>query len=167
MPRFNTSKFLEGFVVPGASVRHCTEAEAAALTAVWLAAFCPDRERERVTATGPRGFLWHIFSAGRYPCVEREDARSLYRLQRAAEYMVLLNDARTAVSTDALPLEVPLADYCVFPPNLAWTMAFTHEVGWLGPYFAKHARFDELSKRNVLLLWKKQAAEAAKAKGWQ
>jgi hypothetical protein len=167
MPRFNTSKFLEGIVVPGASVRHCTEAEAAALTAAWLAAFCPDRERERVNATGPRGFLWHIFSAGRYPCVEREDARSLYRLQHAAKYMVLLNDARTAVSTDALPLEVPLADYCVFPPNLAWTMAFTHEAGWLGPYFAKHARFDELSKRNVLLLRKKQAAEAAKAKGWQ
>jgi hypothetical protein len=165
MPRFNTSKFPEGIVAPDASVRHFTEAEAAALTAAWLDAFGADRDD--VKATGPKGFLWHIFCAGRYPCVEREEARSHYRLQRAAEYVVLLNDGRAAVATDALPLEVPLADYCVFPPNLAWTMAFTHEAPLDGPYFARHARFDELSKSNLALLRKKQAAEAAKAKGWQ
>jgi hypothetical protein len=43
MPRFNTSKFPEGIVVLGASVRHFTEAEAAALTAAWLDAFGADR----------------------------------------------------------------------------------------------------------------------------
>jgi hypothetical protein len=165
MPRFTTSKFPEGIVVPGASVRHGSQAEVTALTAAWLAAFGTDRNG--VNATGPRGFLWHIFSAGRYPCVEREDARSHYRQKHAAEYVVLLNDASAAVCTDALPLEVPLADYCVFPPNLAWTMAFTHEAPLHGPYFAKHARFEALEKGNLALLRKKQAAAAAKAKGWR
>jgi hypothetical protein len=165
MPRFNAWKFPEGIVGPGASVRHFTEAETAALAAAWLAAF--GANRQDVKATGPKGFLWHIFLVGRYPCVEGEDARSHYRLQRAAEYVVLRNDGGAAVATDALPLEVPLADYCVFPPNLAWTMAFTHEAPLDGPYFAKHARFDELSKSNLALLRKKRTAEAAKAKGWQ
>jgi hypothetical protein len=165
MPRFNAWRFTEGIVEPGASVRHFTEAEAATLTADWLAAFGADRDG--VKATGHKGFLWHSFCAGRYPCVAREDARSHYRLQRAAEYVVLLNDGRAAVATDALPLEVPLADYCVFPPNLAWTMAFTHEAPLDGPYFARHARFDELSKSNLALLRRKQAAVATKAKGWK
>lgn len=165
MPRFNAWKFPEGIIVPGASVRDFSEAEAAALTAAWLAAF--GANRDDVKATGPKGFLWYIFCAGRYPCIQSEDARSHYRLQRAAEYVVLLNDGRAAVATDALPLEVPLVDYCVFPPNLAWTMAFTHEAPLDGPYFAKHARFDQLGMSNLALLRKKQAAEAAKAKGWQ
>lgn len=164
MPRFNAWKFPEGIVVPGASVRHFTEAEAAALTAAWLAAFGTDRDG--VKATGPKGYLWHVFSAGRYPCTAREEARSTYRLQSEAEYLVLLIGGRAAVATDALPLEVPLADYCVFPLNLAWTMAFTHEAPLDGPYFARHARFEELSKSNLALVRKKQAAEAAKAKGW-
>jgi hypothetical protein len=155
--------FPEGIVGPASSVRHCTEAEAVTLTAAWLAAFGENRDGVRVT--GPKGFLWHIFSAGRYPCVDGEDARSLYRLQPAAEYLVLMNGGGKAVSTDTLPLESPLADYCVFPPNLAWTMAFTHESGLLGPYFAKHTRFDELSKSNLMLLRKRQAAAAAKTKG--
>lgn len=165
MPRFNASSFPEGLVVPGASVRHFTDAEAAALTATWLAAFGSDRGG--VNVTGPKGHLWAVFCAERFPCVAREEARCTYRLQREAEYLVLLNDGRAAVATDALPLEVPLADYCVFPPNLAWTMAFTHEAPLDGPYFARHARFDELSKSNLALLRKKQAAEAAKAKGWR
>jgi hypothetical protein len=165
MPRFNTLSFLEGIAVPGASIRHFTEAEAAALTDAWLAAFGTDRDG--VNATGPKGYLWHVFSAGRYPCTAREEARSTYRLQSEAEYLVLLNEGRAAVATDALPLEAPLADYYVFPPNLAWTMAFTHEAPLDGPYFAKHARFDELSKSNQALPRKKQGAEEAKAKGWQ
>jgi hypothetical protein len=165
MPRFNTSNFPEGIAAPGASIRHVTEADAAAMTAAWLAVFGADRDG--VNATGPKGHLWHVFSAGRYPCTAREEARSTYRLQSAAEYLVLLNQGRAAVATDALPLEAPLADYCVFPANLAWTMAFTHESPLDGPYFARHARFDELSKSNLALLRKKQAAEAAKAKGWR
>lgn len=165
MQRFDTWKFPEGIVAPGASVRHLTEAEAAASTAAWLAVFGTDRDD--VNATGPKGFLWHVFSAGRYPCTTSDEARRTYRLQRAAEYVVLLNDGRAAVVTDALPVEAPLADYCVFPPNFAWTMAFTHEAPLDGPYFAKHARFDELRKINLTLLRKKHATEAAKAKGWQ
>lgn len=165
MKRLATWAFPDGIVAPGSSVRLCSEEETAALTAAWLAVF--GANREGIHATGRKGFLWHVFSAGRYPCVEGEEARSRYRLQRAAEYVVLPHGGSAAVAADSLPQEVQLADYCVFPPNLAWTMAFTHEAGMDGPYFATHARFDELNKSNLALLRKKLAADAARTNGWR
>ena len=35
------------------------------------------------------------------------------------------------------------ADAYVFPPDLAWTMVFTHEDGWLGPYFSRATWVDK------------------------
>lgn len=57
-------------------------------------------------------------------------------------------------------------DFYVFPSNLAWTMAFTHEDGWLGPYFARHRNFTELNKANLEKIRKLHQAEAAHLKGW-
>ena len=50
-------------------------------------------------------------------------------------------------------------DYCVFPANLAWTMAFTHEDGWLGPYFARHPDYEALTRQAA----RQQLAAARKA----
>ncbi|MCV2371367.1 DUF4275 family protein [Roseateles oligotrophus] len=152
---------LQPLVEPGVIVRHCTEAEAADLRAAWLAAFGANRH-----GVNAKDFLWHIFSAGRYPSAERDDALAQYQQQLAAEYMVLSNDGRTAFSTDMLPSKASLFDYYVFPLNFAWTMAFTHEAGWLGPYFARHANFEQLNNANLAQLKKKQEAAAATAKGW-
>ena len=148
-------------VEPGVIVRHCTEDEAAALRAAWLAVFGENRH-----GVNAKDFLWHIFSAGRYPSAERDDALAQYGQQLAAEYMVLSNDGKTAFATDMLPSRASFADYYVFPPNLAWTMAFTHEAGWLGPYFAKNANFEQLNNANLAQLKKRQDAAAARARGW-
>lgn len=156
MPRMS-----QPLVEPGVILRHCTATEAAELRAAWLAAFGAHRH-----GVNAKDYLWHIFSAGRYPSVERDEAIAQYRQQRAAEYVVLSNDGRTAFATDRLPSSASLVDYYVFPPNLAWTMAFTHEAGWLGPYFAKHANFEPLNLANLAQLKKRQAAAAARAKGW-
>jgi hypothetical protein len=148
-------------VEPGVIVRHCTDAEAAELRARWLAAFGENRH-----GVNSKDFLWHIFSAARYPSVERDDALSQYQQQLAAEYMVLSDYGKTAFATDMLPSRAPFSDYYVFPLNLAWTMAFTHEVGWLGPYFAKHANYEQLNNANLAQLKKRYEAAAARAKGW-
>jgi hypothetical protein len=39
-------------------------------------------------------------------------------------------------------------DFHVFPKNFAWSMAFTHEDGWIGPKFFKHVKYEQLQKQN-------------------
>ena len=45
-------------------------------------------------------------------------------------------------------------------------MAFTHEAGWLGPYFARHRDFATLDAENQAKLRKVQERAEARAKGW-
>jgi hypothetical protein len=89
-----------------------------------------------------------------------------YKRQVGVEFVVLSNDRKLAFVTELLPESSSLTDYYVFPPNLAWTMAFTHEDGWLGPYFARHPDFAKLEAENQHKLQKHRQAEAARQKGW-
>ncbi|HYF37308.1 MAG TPA: hypothetical protein VD994_18550 [Prosthecobacter sp.] len=89
--------------------------------------------------------MWHVFSFGRYPAIAGEHARSEYAQQIGCEFVVLSNDRNAAYLSDERPENRPFSDFYVFPPNLAWTMAFIHEKGRLRPYFAKHPRYDELT----------------------
>ena len=149
-------------VQPGTVVRHATQDEATALAAQWLEAFGAKRQGVNV-----RAYLWHIFSASRYPSLSGAQAMAEYEKQVALEYIVLSNDRKTAFVTDALPQSSSLADYYVFPANFAWTMAFTHEDGWLGPYFARHGDFTALNEFNLERVRKLGQAEAARLKGWR
>ena len=49
---------------------------------------------------------------------------------------------------------------------MAWVMAFTHEEGWLGPYFAKHPKYTTLCEENARLVEKERKKAEAKQKGW-
>ena len=117
-----------------------------------------------------RAYLWHTFSFGAYPSVCKQEAERLYRQQVTAELIVLSNDRRSALLTDALPTKCDAMDYLVFPTNFAWTMAFTHEDGWLGPYFAKHAHYDALVAQDLERMRaqrrKAMEIECAKQRGW-
>jgi hypothetical protein len=149
-------------VQPGNVLREYTREEAAAFAAQWLDAFGADRG-----GVNTKAYLWHVFSGGRYPSLAKAAAREEYEKQLASEYVVLSNDRKTAFATDALPQASSLADFYVFPTNLAWTMAFTHEDGWLGPYFARHRDFATLNESNLRMLRKRRQAEAARSKDWQ
>jgi hypothetical protein len=148
-------------VEPGDVVREFTSTEVATLVAQWLDAFGANRD-----GVNAKAYLWHIFSGGRYPSLSGEVAREEYVKQIGAEFVVLSNNRKTAFVTNALPQNSSLVDYYVFPANLAWTMAFTHEEGWLGPYFARHRDFDVLNEVNVRKLRKLQQSEEARVKGW-
>jgi len=86
---------------------------------------------------------------------------------RKSDYVVLSNDRQVVFITDQRPETCSLTDYYVFPPNLAWTMAFTHEDGWLGPYFARHRNFEALDRENAARVRKEREAQAAKLRGWR
>lgn len=45
-------------------------------------------------------------------------------------------------------------------------MVITHEDGWLGPYFARHALFKELNAENLTKLQKNCQVELARQWGW-
>jgi hypothetical protein len=111
-------------------------------------------------------YMWHVFSYGSYPNVALQDALAAYAGVASSEYVVLSNDRDEAYVTDQKPSACSLSDYYVFPKNFAWTMAFTHEDGWLGPYFAKHRDFDKLHDENLRRIRKSQEAAEAKRKGW-
>lgn len=128
----------------------------------WLGAYGQDRD-----GIDADSFLWHIFSSGRYPSETGPAARSSYEQAIAHEYVVLSNDRKIAFTTDQRPETCSLADYYVFPPNLAWTMAFTHEDGWLGPYFARHRHFEALDLENKMRVRKAIEAEVARRRGWR
>ena len=128
----------------------------------WLEVFGPDR-----FGTGSSAYLWHVFSYDRYPSVSGTEAENEYDTRCAVESVVLSNERDVAFTTQERPVSCSLRDYLVFPRNLAWTMAFTHEDGWLGPYFARHPTFDQLDKANVAALEKAGAAESARLKGWR
>jgi len=146
---------------PGLVLRHYSEAEVKELARNWLEVFGGNRQ-----GVNTKAYMWHIFSADRYPHVSGKEALAQYRQQQAPEYIVLSNDRKFAFASGARPEQVWLSDCCVFPPNLAWTMAFTHEDGWLGPYFARHRDYASLNEANLAKLRKVREAEAARLKGW-
>ncbi|WP_462388453.1 DUF4275 family protein [Acidovorax sp. Q11] len=152
-------------VGPGAIIREYKADEAQQWAQRWLAVYAAGER-----APGLKQYLWHTFSYEAYPSVCGSDADRCYVEQDGSEIVVLANHRRTAVLTDALPTHCSMADYCVFPPDLAWTMAFTHEDGWLGPYFAKHPDYASLTERakqqRVARLRKIQETERARQKGW-
>jgi len=149
-------------VLPGDILRQYSEEEVSGLVAQWLAAFGTNRH-----GVNEKAFMWHIFSGARYPSLSGSAALEQYKQQVATEYIVLSNDRKVAFATNSLPESSSLSDYYVFPSNLAWTMAFTHEDGWLGPYFARHANFEQLDDANKAKLQKAREAEEAKQMGWR
>jgi len=142
-------------VSPGRIVRTFSEEEARRLADDWLSVFGKNSRGANTDA-----FLWHVFSGARYPSVEGTQAITEYQDQVGDQFIVLSNDRKHAVLTDLLPSSASSYDYYVFPPSFAWTMAFTHEVGWLGPYFARHPNYTELDR-------KAREAAHAREKGWR
>ncbi|WP_312315968.1 DUF4275 family protein [Stenotrophomonas sp.] len=139
-----------------------TQKEAAEWADAWLSIY--GRAGRGVNT---KSYLWHVFSAGRYPCLSGPAAVARYVAQVGMQFVVLSNDRNHAVLTDQLPdAEAVWSDYYVFPPNLAWTMALTHEAGWLGPYFAQHPDHARLDEENLRQVQKAREIEAARSKGW-
>jgi hypothetical protein len=152
-------------VGPGRIIQKLSEEEVQKLTNQWMDIYARNTQKKILTT-----YLWHTFSSGSYPSVCRREAELLYTQQITNEVVVLSNNCLSALVTDALPKNCNLMDYFVFPTNLAWTIAFTHEDGWLGPYFAKHPNYNALVlqeiERGRAIQRKAQEIARAKQEGW-
>lgn len=139
-----------------------TEAEARDWADAWLSVFGRNHQ-----GSNTKRYMWHVFSFERYPCLSGVQAMEAYARQSGVEFVVLSNDRKRAVLTDTLPdAQAYWSDYYVFPLNLAWTMALTHEDGWLGPYFAQHPDYLRLNEANEHKLERFRERAAARDKGW-
>jgi hypothetical protein len=147
-------------VGPGAVLSRLGRAEVEPLVEAWLKVF------GRQSAPGMSKYMWHVFSAATYPSLALQAALDAYATCESSEYVVLSNERDQAVITDQKPTSCSLSDYYVFPINLAWTIAVTHEDGWLGPYFAKHPEFAKLNEENLKKIRKAQESAEAKRKGY-
>jgi hypothetical protein len=127
----------------------------------WQLAFAQDSR-----GVNTRSYLWHVFSANHYPSICGLAALEAYQAEPCAEFVVIANDRITGFTTTERLEQFECSDTYVFPANLAWTMAFTHEDGRLGPYFAKHANYTQLVALNTKALRKQAQIAAARKRGW-
>lgn len=153
-------KSIDVEVSPGAILRRYSPKESARLGKEWLTTF------GAAGAPNTDAYMWHVMSFQSYPNVSLKEATAQYELQVAPSFVILSNERDKAVETDQRPASCSESDFLVFPPNMAWTMAFTHEDGWLGPYFAKHRQYEMLNLENVQKIEKLQAVQRARKKGW-
>ncbi len=148
-------------VGPGAILRHYSPSEVELLVQAWLGTFAGN-----AAGVNTKAYLWHVFSFARFPSVSGAMALAEYQQQVASEFVVLSNNRVEAILTDTSPGWCSVADYQVFPANMAWSMSFTHEDGWLGPNFAKHTNYLEPNGTNTAKVKKARDAAAAKEKGY-
>lgn len=131
------------------------------IEAKWMEVFCKNNLGLNTT-----DYRWHIFSGGGCPSFEADEAENMYSNHGAESYYVMFNNASTIDLVKEKPVDLNYQDVYIFPKNMAWIMAFTHEEGWLGPYFAKHPNYYTLEKENEAYKLKLQQITYAKSKGW-
>ena len=144
-------------------LRRCSEEERTHLARQLLDVFGRD--------ANPRTLGWHLFSRQFYPSLKNEAALEAYQQHLAAEYVVLSIkpwlEEGFVTNVRPAPFPRPVSDYIVFPPNLAWTMLFTHHDGGYGeigpPFFARHPDYLRLNEENRTALEKVGQGEAAMA----
>jgi hypothetical protein len=146
---------------PARVVHEYSRTETLELAERWLAIYAANG-----FGTASRQYLWHVFCAGRTPALEGDQALARYEVQASPQYIALANDRKRAFLTDTRPVRSRMEDWFVFPPNFAWTMAFTHEDGWIGPFFSTHPDHDRLEAENRALLRKQHEIEQARERGW-
>ena len=114
----------------------------------WLAHFCSHRTSFK-GILGGKTYLWDEIHSE----YQNKDAMEQYESHFAPSY-ILMDDNfgqhghKLFVSRVKPQGNSHLGDFHVFPKNFAWSMAFTHEDGWLGPIFFKHAKYGTLNKQN-------------------
>ena len=89
-----------------------------------------------------RSYDWHVFSYKHAPAVARDKAVFTYTsLSPPPRFIICPHDERLPaleILDGLLPdFHNSGLDIYVWPDSLDWTMAFTHEDGWFGPYFSR------------------------------
>lgn len=114
----------------------------------WLAAFCPQRTSFKGILRN-KSYMWDVMGCD----LQRDEALAVYESHRAPSYILMEDcfgfDEKVVYVTPQKPDgNKRRKDFHVFPKNMAWSMAFTHEDGWIGPLFSKHKDYEALNLKN-------------------
>lgn len=117
----------------------------------WHELYCPDN-LPWAEKKPSKGFRWENITFS----FEGEKAQEEYNSHVARSFYIMAEEFgvknhilyESEIKPEINAFDEKL-DFYVFPKNLAWSMAFTHESGWLGPYFSKQREYKGLQKRNI------------------
>lgn len=139
MKRLGALSIWEGELRAQLKCRDLSLEETAAFRDAWRRVYA--RPLKRAHGVWHRGrYDWHVFSYGDTFALALNDAREAYLVQPRSELIILPNDKKYAGLRTAIVQVPPLdgeSDIYISPPNMAWTMVYTHEDGWCGPYFSR------------------------------
>jgi hypothetical protein len=114
--------------------------EAGAFQQRWRETYCRQLHADE-GSWSVGGFDWHVFSGGFARRIADGAALEAFRAEPDGEVVVVSSWTKESPEGWVLArkpqLEELRRDLTVSPRSLAWTMAFTHEHGWLGPYFSR------------------------------
>ena len=122
------------------------------LATSWHEIFCPSLMKW-IKEKPKNGFRWESIICDN----SGNEAIEQYTSQKAHNYFIMPEDFGYKNTNIYRISSLPkyndyLLDFYVFPKNMAWSMAFTHESGPkmmnLGPYFSKHPNYNKLQKKN-------------------
>jgi hypothetical protein len=129
-----------------AEVERIEAAAAPELWKSWLELFAAPAKR----ATGewtPGGYHWHTFSYGYTYALSGTNALAAYAgawreldpRKRGLRLLLLPSQDHSLAYRCVAPQPLVLdgSERIICPLDFSWTMAFTHEDGWLGPYFTR------------------------------
>jgi hypothetical protein len=124
----------------GATAEVLPKEEVHALQKEWRRVFAPKVKK----LTGENvylGFDWHAFSYSPVHSVEGDDARQAYQQESCTDFYVLphMDECRGyKCQSNLLPqISRKNIDAYICPLDFKWTMVYTHEDDWCGPYFTR------------------------------
>ncbi|MCY1015537.1 DUF4275 family protein [Pyxidicoccus sp. MSG2] len=142
----STADYIEVLSRCGGSFQELPRRERWRLMQAWRDVYAASLHAQ--TGAWKRGELdWHVFSFGHAHALRGSKAQHAYALEPPGALLVIPeSEALPAVRLEGegLPdFSLLRQDLYVWPPDLAWTMAFTHELpGGNGPYFSRREWMD-------------------------
>jgi len=135
-----TDEFIEHVQRREVAVSEIARQEKQQLQQQWRAVFAFSLNAQPGRRTPDRRD-WHVFSSKQSVCRNGTTALNLYVRAKPADFFIIPEVEELPglrCTSMALPdLSSLRLDLYVFPPDFAWTMVFTHESPWRGPYFSR------------------------------
>ena len=93
------------------------------------------------------GYDWHVFSYNYARALAREEARTAYSQVPTSDRTIVCPREERLPAYEIIGGQPPNfcyqgQDILIWPIGFAWTMAFTHEDDWFGPYFSRREWVD-------------------------
>ncbi|MEL6339155.1 MAG: hypothetical protein AAFQ65_04560 [Myxococcota bacterium] len=131
----------EALRAAGARVRELSLKQKWKLLQVWRERYCKPLHEQTGLWAGRSGHAWSSFNDSYFPATRGDAAMADYLEEDPATLLVLPDDENTLgfeINSSCIPtFENTFLDVYVVPPDMNWTMVFTHEHPEIGPFFAR------------------------------